>query len=110
MDRRKSPRFRVQFRGSFTIEQEHSIAGEGTVVDLSLGGCRVESGTKVPAGSYLELRIHVPGLDEAMSIAGALVIWFRDREFGVEFIRIPSLQEQRLRQVVKKLRPGDSDA
>ena len=104
-DRRKVPRFRVQFRSSFATE--HAVEGEGTVTDLSIGGCKVESDTTVLAGSYLELRIYAPGLDEPMRIEEALVIWLREREFGVKFVRIPPEEQKRLSQVVQEL---ESDA
>ena len=107
VNRRMTPRFRVKFRGSFTGEVEHTVEGEGTVIDLSVGGCRVETETMVPAGSYLELRVHVSGLDEPMRIDAALVIWLRDRVFGVKFIRIPPEEQKRLSQVVQDL---ESDA
>ncbi len=110
VNRRMTPRFRVRFRGSFTGEVERTVEGEGTVIDLSVGGCRVETETMVPAGSYLELRVHVSDLDEPMRIEAALVIWLRDREFGVKFIRIPPEEQKRLFQVVQDLETAASEA
>lgn len=104
-DRRKVPRFRVQFRSSFITQ--YTVEGEGTVIDLSIGGCRVETETMVSAGSYLELRIHVSGVDEPVRIERALVPWARGREFGVGFIRIPPGEQKRLSKVVQDL---ESDA
>lgn len=100
-NRRKVPRFRVQFRSSFVTD--YTVEGEGTVIDLSIGGCRVETETMVSAGSYLELRIHVSGVDEPVRIERALVPWARGREFGVGFIRIPTEEQKRLSQIVQEL-------
>src|SRR5215831_9445234 len=62
-DRRATPRFRVQFRtvvsgtGTGTV-----VEGMGTVLDLSLGGCRVEAPLAVEPHLLLELRIYIPHL------------------------------------------------
>jgi hypothetical protein len=103
---REFPRFRVQFRSSFTSAQ--IVAGEGTIVDLSIRGCRVESGTSVPASTNLELRIYLAGQDALIDIESAAVRWSMGREFGLEFIRMQSEQQARLRLLVEDLKPPSS--
>ncbi|HET8579852.1 MAG TPA: PilZ domain-containing protein [Nitrospiraceae bacterium] len=110
MDRRQSPRFRVHFQGSFTIEREDPVAGEGTVVDLSLGGCRVESELRVPTRIDLELLIYVPDVEEPIRIGWAPVQWARDHDFGVKFARVAPDQQKRLRRVLQTLEPTRRDA
>jgi c-di-GMP-binding flagellar brake protein YcgR len=109
LNRRMTPRFRVKFRGSFTGEGEHTVEGEGTVIDISVGGCRVETETMVPAGSYLELRIHVSGVSGPVRIERGLVPWSRGREFGVGFIRVPPEEQKRLSQIVQELQSDASE-
>jgi hypothetical protein len=55
MEQRKNLRFHVQFRSSFSSIA--MVGGEGSVVDLSIRGCRIESPTDVQPGASLELRI-----------------------------------------------------
>jgi len=45
MELRKHLRFHVQFRSSFS--SVGMFGGEGDIVDLSVSGCRIESGTDV---------------------------------------------------------------
>src|SRR5437879_13688017 len=48
VDLRKHTRFHVDFRSTFSGTTV--LEGDGTVLDLSLGGCRVESAASVQAG------------------------------------------------------------
>lgn len=100
---RKHPRFRVQFRSTFS---GHQIDGEGKAIELSQGGCRIESDLSVPADTTLELRLYVPDLDWPMRVEQATVKWARGREFGLEFVRILPDEEETLRRVVKDLKAG----
>ena len=92
---RQFPRFTVQYKVSFSGE---GIQGEGEVYNLSLGGCAVESETSVPKGEYLQLRIQLPTLPTPISVPLGAVRWAIRREFGVEFIRLPHEDQERLRQ------------
>lgn len=60
-DRRVRPRLRVQFRTTFSDFRK--LEGVGTMHDLSLGGCRIESPVIVELGVSLELRIHAPDIE-----------------------------------------------
>jgi len=100
---RQFPRFNVQYKVSFSGE---GIQGEGEVYNLSLGGCAVESETSVPKGEYLQLRIQLPTLPAPISVPLGAVRWAIRREFGVEFIRLPHEDQERLRQHLKGLKPS----
>ena len=54
-EQRKNLRFHVQFRSSFSSIS--IVGGEGTLVDLSIRGCCIESATDVQPGASLEVRI-----------------------------------------------------
>jgi len=69
-DRRAVPRFRVQFRTVLSVSGT-TIEGRGTILDLSLGGCRVEAPWDVQLSSLLELRIYIPDLDWPLMVDGA---------------------------------------
>ena len=100
MQRRKYLRIRVEFRSTFSGER---IEGQGKLMDLSLGGCRIVSDIPVATGTALELRVYVPGVDSPLRIEQARVRWVRGRAWGVEFIRLPAEDLERLRQLVKNL-------
>ncbi|MGH7205313.1 MAG: PilZ domain-containing protein [Nitrospiraceae bacterium] len=106
MELRKFPRFRVQFRSTFT---GHQIEGEGKAIDLSQGGCRIESDLSIPASTTLELRLYVPELDWPLRVEQAVVKWARGREVGLEFVRILPDEEKTLHRVVKDLNSGEPE-
>ena len=100
---RQFPRFNVRYKVSFSGE---AVQGEGDISNLSLGGCAVESQTSVPKGEYLQLRIHLPNQPAAVTVPLGAVRWAIRREFGVEFIRVPQEDQERLRQHLKGLKPA----
>lgn len=100
-DARAVPRFPVQFRSSFT--STNVTGGEGSVVDLSVRGCRIESSTHALAGTVLELRIYVSDHEAPLGIDQAIVRWTRGKFFGVEFVSLQPEEWVRLQQTVKRL-------
>ena len=101
-DRRKAPRFRVQFRSAIVTTQQ-KVKGEGLVGNLSTGGGKIESQIPVSVGTYLELQISVPGFEHPIPIEAAAVRWVGKRDFGVEFIHVSPSGRARLHQVVQGL-------
>ncbi len=100
MPLRKHPRFAAQFPVSFSGE---NISGEGTLSDISLGGCRVSSATSPASGSVMTLRIDLYGDDSPLVIDLAAVRWSAKEQFGVEFIQVGTAHLERLQALVKTL-------
>lgn len=100
MNRRKHLRFHVELRCSFAGDQ---FAGEGTVLDLSMEGCRVRSDTPVLTGVYMEVFITLLGQITPLPIELAVVRWSPGSVFGLEFIRITDRHQARLRHYVQDL-------
>jgi len=90
----------VEFRSTFSGEQ---IEGQGKLMDLSLGGCRIASDIAVATGTALELRVFVPDTDCPLRIDQARVRWARGHAWGAEFIHLGADDLARLRQLVKDL-------
>jgi len=97
-DRRATPRFRVQFRA--TVSDPTQPEGTGLILDLSRGGCRLESPFLFLPGLSLELRIYVPGLEWPLMIDGADVQWVSEQTAGLAFVRIRETEQQRLDDVL----------
>jgi hypothetical protein len=100
-DRRATPRFRVQFRT--TVSDPTQPEGTGLMLDLSRGGCRLESPLLILPGLSLELRIYVPGLEWPLMIDGADVQWVSEETAGLAFVRIRETEQQRLDEVLTTL-------
>ncbi len=103
-DRRATPRLRVQFRTTFLDSTK--LEGSGYMLDLSTGGCRIESQVTVEPGVSLELRIYVPDLEWPLMIEAAKVQWVSGQTFGLAFVRTTDTEHQRLGQVIKGLMEG----
>ena len=101
MEQRKTPRFPVRFRSSFT--SLNIVGGDGSVTDLSLRGCHVDSQTEVRPGTSLELRIHTSEDEPPLKIQEAVVRWSRASEFGMEFVTLVPEEWARLQHTVTQL-------
>ncbi len=101
MEQRRCPRFPVRFRSSFT--SANVVGGEGSVIDLSIRGCRVDSNVTVMTGTTLELRIHVAKQEQPIAVDQAIVRWARNHQFGVEFMSLQPGEWARLQRLVKEL-------
>ncbi len=100
MNQRKHVRFHVELHCSFVGDQ---FAGEGTVLDLSMEGCRVRSDTPTLKGVYMEVFITLLGQIPPLPIELAVVRWSPGSVFGLEFIRIADRHQARLRRYVQDL-------
>lgn len=106
-DRRARPRFRVQFRTTFSGVAK--VEGSGIMLDLSTGGCRLESPVSLAPGMTLELRIYVPGVEWPLMVEGASVQWVSGQVFGLAFFRISDSEQQRLGCVIGTLMDGGAE-
>jgi len=78
-----------------------SFVGEGTVLNLSVPGCAINSKKVVRSGSYLELKVLLPGQAPPLSVGLARVRWCQGHYFGVEFIRMPGTDQIRLGRLIR---------
>lgn len=99
-DRRAQPRFTTQFRSTFSGQKQE---GQGRTLDLSAGGCRVESDMRVVEGATFECRLHIPGLDWPLRIEEVTVRWCDGQTFGLAFTRIAPSEISKLKVVLKDL-------
>ena len=79
------------------------VDGEGSLLDLSIKGCRIESLIDVKPGATLEVRIEVGEHCPPIQIQAAVVRWSREREFGLEFEVIAPTEWGHLQDVVKQI-------
>ncbi len=100
MEKRQQPRFTSQFRSTISGGQGE---GQGRTLDLSTGGCMIETDLPVGVGASFECRIYVPGLDWPLRIDEAQVRWVKANTFGVQFTKIQPDEEAKLKQVIAGL-------
>lgn len=100
-EKRLQPRFTAQFRSTFSGGQQE---GQGKTLDLSGGGCRIETNLPVVVGASFECRIHAPGLDWPLRIDVAQVRWVKGNVFGLQFLSLQPGEKLKLQQVITNLR------
>ncbi len=103
MERRKHPRVQVEWLISFfagPVSCKGRISGAGTVRNLSVGGCKVVTDTRVNPGMHLELHLYLPDHAMPVEIDLAAIRWSTGREVGLEFISIRPEEEARLQRFV----------
>jgi len=98
MEQRKYARVRVEYGVSLSGDR---IGGQGLVLDLSVAGCKVRSPIAVNRGEFFGVLIDVPRYETPLYIELAVVRWVHDQEFGMEFIRMEHIDQQRLRDLVR---------
>ncbi len=103
MEQRKHRRYRVHCVSWFPWTEE-SVAG--TVSNLAVVGCKVESEASVYIGMYLALQISLPGQEATLKVDLAVVRWATGWEFGAEFIRLRTEDRERLQRLVTSLEKG----
>jgi hypothetical protein len=83
---------------------EDDFEGEATILDLSTNGCQATSLTEVPVGTTLRLSLFLPDQKWPLRIDKALVRWVRGQNFGLEFTGIRSVQRERVRAMIMKVK------
>ena len=99
-ERRTQPRFNTQFRSTFSGKKQE---GQGRTLDLSAGGCKIESDVSVAVGDHFECRLHIPGLDWPLRVDEATVRWVEGQTFGIGFTRIPPEELSKLTTILADL-------
>jgi c-di-GMP-binding flagellar brake protein YcgR len=96
---RQYPRVPVDLQVYFSTTGNTSIR-EGTMFDLSAGGCAVTSTTAVKAGSAVRILIRATDLGSPITIESAAVRWSKHGEFGVEFLGVSEIDQNRLHRLL----------
>ena len=99
-NRRRQARVPVLFPATVTGAMGTAA---GTVLDLSVNGCRLKSAQALPPGKLLLLRMEVGDPAGMLRIDGAVVRWSRGSEFGVQFLHSRTVERDQLQRVLQKL-------
>lgn len=98
--RRAYPRYAVRCAAGFTGDE---VRGTCKVLNISRGGCAVESEVIVTRGAILSIQIFLPQESTATIIERARVQWTTGFEFGLEFIRVPPKSQQSLQRFLTRM-------
>lgn len=100
-DRRKAPRVPVHMPVDLECGE---LAGEGTVMDISKGGCSVESQHPLTVGQLLRLKFPPPtgSVDNCATQKIATVQNLRGQKAGVKFLAFTPEEQTKLTKTVTK--------
>jgi hypothetical protein len=98
---RKHPRFPVTLSG--TLVQPDKLRYPGSLRDMSVKGCRVESIIRPFTGMQLEIHLELPGEATPLTVTKAAVRWTGSAGIGVEFLTVAPPQQERLNRIVQQL-------
>jgi len=102
MDLRRQQRFPVHFQSIPSDQPRGELVGR--IINLSKSGCRAKTDSKVFSGMQVSLRFDVPGEPSPICIDKAAVRWSRGGELGVGFITVAGPHQERLDQLLKRLK------
>lgn len=85
-------------------ETAEESEGDGTILNLSSGGCKILSEIPVKVGQPYSLIIQLPSFPTPITVEAAIVRWTSDLTFGVKFSAMQKGQEELLREVLRRLR------
>ena len=100
---RKHPRFPVSF--SSTLVHKDHFRHAGSVRNLSVKGCRVDSIISPFTGMQLTVQLHIPGEFQPIVIDNATVRWSGSAGIGLEFLTITPPHQDRLDHMIQRLQP-----
>ena len=81
--------------------QKQGEGTQGTILNLTILGCLIETNAQIPQGTSLRLTIHLPDPFPPIEVEGAMVRSVLDRRIGLEFVKIAPAEETRLRVVIE---------
>jgi c-di-GMP-binding flagellar brake protein YcgR len=96
---REHPRLPIELQVIFSITDQTDVR-QGTMFDISAGGCAMTSAISMAPGTGVKLLIQATELAVPITVHSAAVRWANHGEFGVEFLRLTDLDRSRLQRLL----------
>ena len=104
---REFERLHVQFPVTYrSAYLDRTISGEGTVTDLSVHGCSLNTMQALHRGVFIQMQIRYAEADAPIAIDIAVVRSTSRNHYGLEFLTIRQAEESRLRRLLEHLLYG----
>lgn len=100
MEKRAHPRYPVRYLAHCWRGEQRTT---GITVNLSEGGCAVQTYIPLPEQAYLELQLFLPGHRDPLEIGSAAVRWAIQNTAGLEFLHVAPKEYERLLALVESL-------
>jgi hypothetical protein len=83
--------------------ENDEYSAQGRLVNLSRGGCQIQSDLDCGPGSYLALRIAIPYATNSVAVELSVVRWKQDDRLGLEFVRYGQGDRDRLTELTETM-------
>jgi len=111
IERRKHPRIFTPSGALFSfkrliepVEIDEHTEGEGKLIDLSLGGCRLQSDIPLEISGRYHLILQVSKKPRPIIVEAAVVRWTQENTYGLKFTSLQSIHEPHLRELLLEIR------
>ncbi len=108
---RKHPRIFTPSGALFSLKRltspaqfEEHTEGEGALIELSLGGCRLLSDIPLEIGERYNLILQVTKKSCPILVEAAVVRWTQESTYGLKFTSLQSIHESHLRELLLDIR------
>jgi hypothetical protein len=102
---RSHPRFPVLWR---VLYGNNELFGQGTVLNVSHGGCQVAAIMPVTVGMPLKLWIFNAHREDPLYVGEAQVRWTEGQQFGLQLHRLPSIDHRWLISFLEDAERGNN--
>jgi c-di-GMP-binding flagellar brake protein YcgR len=111
IDLRKHPRVFTPSGALFSfkrlvipVDSQENLEGEGSLIDLSIGGCRSMSDIPLQLGEQYNLILQVFKERRPINIGAAAVRWTQQNTYGFKFISMQPVDESHLQDLLRDIR------
>jgi len=87
-----------------SVYDETESEGEATLLDLSVGGCRIQSDIALTLGKEYSLILQLSRDNRPIRVETAVVRWLKDGTYGLKFMVLHSQEEIRIKELIKESR------
>lgn len=89
---------------SSSARSAETAEGEGTLINLSLGGCQLISDVPLAIGEPYTLILQPSGGKQPVTVEAAVVRWNQNTTYGLKFTSLQSNDESRLADLLRGIR------
>ena len=86
------------------VRSEEELESDATLLELSVGGCRIQSDIPLALGKEYGLIMQLAGDRQPIRIETAVVRWNKNGTYGLKFLALPLREETQIKELVQATR------
>ena len=89
-----------------SVHDEMDLEGEGLLLEISVGGCRIRSDVPLTLGKEYGLILQLSANNTPIRVETAIVRWAKDGAYGLKFMVLHPQEESRIKELIKVSPPS----